>query len=91
MKNNTRKIVVLDKLNSSSIEQAIFILRDNADPIPTDALSEAQRIVDSYIKTLSHQGKRAEKKKCSPRFLIGITLYTFSTVILTAYLLAFLR
>lgn len=91
MKNNTRKIVVLDRLNSPNIEQAIFILRDDSNPAPSDALSEAQRIVDSYMKTVLQpsSGEKA-KNKLSPKFLIGIALYTFSTVFLTAYLINFI-
>ncbi len=60
MENNTRRIVILNRPESSYIEQAIFILRDvNKVPpqneIPeTDALSEAEKIIDSYI-----QGVRA--------------------------------
>lgn len=90
MKNNTRKIVVLDRLNSTSIEQAIFILRDDSCPPPADAISEAQRIVDSYIKTMSNSSSVKEKAKMSPKFLLGITLYTISTVFLTAYLINFI-
>ena len=55
MSNNTRKIVVLSKLNSPRIEQAIFILRDEVNISESDALSEAQKIVDSYIKSLSEK------------------------------------
>ncbi len=49
MKNNTRKIVVLDNIDSSNIEQAIFILRDSPLPCSTDAVAEAQRIVRLYL------------------------------------------
>ncbi len=50
MENNTRKIVVLNNLSSSKIEQAIFILRDEpAGVCSPDAVTEAQRIVDMYL------------------------------------------
>lgn len=92
MKNNTRKIVVLDRLNSPNIEQAIFILRDDSNPAPTDAVNEAQRIVDSYIKTMSQPlSHKKEGRKLTPKFLIGMTLYTFSMVFLTAYLMGFIK
>jgi len=87
--NNTRKIVVLNKLNSQMIEQAIFILRDEVQAKESDALSEAQRIVDCYIKSLtSHSKGEDEKKKPKLGFFVGMALYTFVTVIMTAYFMA---
>lgn len=91
MNNNTRKIVVLSKLNSPRIEQAIFILRDEVNVSESDAVSEAQKIVDSYIKSLSEKSQQKPIKKPRYGFLIGMTLYTFATAMITAYLLAFVR
>ena len=86
MNNNTRKIVVLNKLNSQMIEQAIFILRDEIKGKESDALSEAQRIVDCYVKSLiSPSPKETKKKKPKLGFFVGMALYTFVTVIMTAY------
>jgi len=88
MKNNTRKIVVLDNINSSRIEQAIFILRDTSQICESDAVTEAQRIVNTYLNSLSQPLLQTKKKKrLSARFFIAMTLYTFSTIIITAYLL----
>ncbi len=90
MNNNTRKIVVLNKLNSQMIEQAIFILRDEVQGKESDALSEAQRIVDCYVKSLtSPSAKESKKKKPKLGFFLGMTLYTIATVIMTAYFISF--
>ena len=90
MNNNTRKIVVLNKLNSQMIEQAIFILRDEVQGKENDALSEAQRIVDCYIKSLtSSSSKESKKKKPKLGFFVGMALYTVATIIMTAYFMAF--
>ena len=91
MNNNTRKIVVLDKLDSSRIEQAIFILRDTKNISPSDAVSEAQRIVDDYLRTISQSTFKKTVKKPRAKFIIGMILYTFTTMVLTTYLLAFIR
>ena len=92
MNNNTRKIVVLDKLDSSRIEQAIFILRDTENISPSDAVTEAQRIVDEYLRSISRNASHTPKKnKTSTKFIIGMILYTFTTVVLTTYLLAFMK
>lgn len=88
MKNNTKKIVVLDNINSSRIEQAIFILRDGSRICENDALSEAQRIVNSYLESLSQpMFSEKPKKRHSTRFFLAMTLYTFSTAFITAYLM----
>lgn len=60
MKNNTRKIVVLDNIDSSNIEQAIFILRDSPLPCSTDAVAEAQRIVKLYLNEVDAPLVRGE-------------------------------
>ena len=91
MENNTKKIVALDRLNSSRIEQAIFILRDAKTVSEFDAVSEAQRIVDNYLKSLSAAPPEKPHKKSPYGFLIGLTLYTFATSVITAYLLAFMK
>ena len=62
MNNNTRKIVVLNKLHSPRIEQAIFILRDDVIAEETDAVSEARKIVDTYIKSLNPNQTEKSKK-----------------------------
>ena len=74
MSNNTRKIVVLNKLNSPRIEQAIFILRDEVNISESDALSEAQKIVDSYIKSLSEKSQKKPDRKPRYGFFIHLQL-----------------
>ena len=62
MNNNTRKIVVLNNLNSPRIEQAIFILRDEVVTNESDAVIEAQKIVDMFgEETLNILEKEPEK------------------------------
>ena len=90
MNNNTRKIVVLNKLNSPRIEQAIFILRDEVNITENDAVSEAQKIVDNYLRSLSDAQYKKKKRKLNYNFLLGMTVYTFLTSIVTAYILNFI-
>ena len=90
MKNNTRKIVVLDNINSRRIEQAIFILRDTTHICESDAVSEAHRIINSYLESSSTQplrGKHRAKRKA--RLFFAMALYTLSTVALTSYVITF--
>ena len=82
MNNTTRKIVVLNNLNSPGIEQAIFILRDEIRADECDVVAEAQRVVDTYIKSLENPPEE-KKKKSRTGFFIGMALYTFMTVAAT--------
>ena len=86
MNNNTRKIVVLNNLNSPRIEQAIFILREEADISECDAVAEAQKIVNDYLNSLSAPLKKP-RKKIAPTFFLGMAIYTFAAVALTAYIM----
>lgn len=58
--NLSKRVIILDRLNSPSIAQAIFILKDN-DESEFYALDEAERIVSDYISG----NVRFEKKKHS--------------------------
>ena len=91
MSNNTRRIVVLDKIDSPRIEQAIFILRDSEDDIcRSDAVAEAQRIVDNYLRSMSGE-KIHERGRKGGKFIFAMTLYTFATVMLTTFVMAMAR
>ncbi len=85
MSNNTRKIVVLSKIDSPRIEQAIFILRDEAVVSERDAVAEAQKIVDNYLNSLSMPPSPPQPKLRSP-FFFGMAVYTLAMVVLTVYL-----
>ncbi len=88
MSNNTRKIVVLSKIDSPRIEQAIFILRDETAVSERDAITEAQKIVDDYLRSLSAPPPSPPPKKMRSTFFFGMAVYTFATVVLTAYIMA---
>ncbi len=91
MDNNTRRIVVLDKLDSPRIEQAIFILRDNEEYIcHSDAVAEAQRIVDNYLRSMSGENVHEHQRR-GGKFIFAMTLYTFATVMLTTFVMALTR
>ena len=89
MSNNTRKIVVLSKIDSPRIEQAIFILRDEAEICEHDAVAEAQKIIDNYRHSLSETSEPRLKIKSS--FILGMAIYTLTMVSLTAIISNILR
>ena len=88
MKNNTRKIVVLDRLDSARIEQAIFILRDENGVSESDAVSEAQRIVNNYLDSLSEPLICKKKSKFQAKHFLALLAYTLTTVVVTMMILA---
>ena len=57
MKNTTRKVLILKKVNSEIIEQAFLILRDSAPDGDSKVIREAEKVVEKYM------GKKAEKKR----------------------------
>ena len=92
MDNNTRRIVVLDKLDSPRIEQAIFILRDTEEDIcRSDAVAEAQRIVNNYLRSMSGENIRTRERKGGGKFIFAMALYTFATVMLTTFFMTLAR
>lgn len=92
MSNNTRKIVVLDRIDSPCIEQAIFILHDNVSINDWDALCEAEKIVNDYLYSQSsNERNHTSKRKRQAGFFFGMLLYTFATILLTSCLLTMIR
>ncbi len=92
MKNNTKKIVVLDRLDSSEIEQAIFILRDENYISESDAVSEAERIVKSYLASSNAiYSSNEKKKKFKPQFFLAMLGYTLFTVMATMFLSSIIK
>ncbi len=80
MNNNTRKIVVLNDIKSPKIEQAIFILRDDAESALADAVSEAEKIVSMYLGEVREPISMLPDKKVkkAPIILAGIMCALFS-------------
>ncbi len=77
---HTKKVFVLKNFKSPYIEQAIFILREDAveGTATFHAVEEAERIVEAYLaddsKTQSHEKKRFcfSPKLLASLFAIGI-------------------
>ena len=88
MQNNTKKIVVLDRLDSAHIEQAIFILRDANDITESDAVSEAQRIVNNYLESVSKPVVNEPKKSFHPKHFFALLAYTAATIVITMMVFA---
>lgn len=56
---SSKRVVIINNLNSANIEQAIFILKGSETSLELNnkLICEAQRIIDSYVK-------RSENSKC---------------------------
>lgn len=79
--NLSKRVIILDRLNSPSIAQAIFILKDN-DESEFYALEEAERIVSDYMSG----NARFEKKKHSLLMLVS-ALFVASAVLAAVFFL----
>ncbi len=92
---NSKRVVIIDDIDSSSIEQAIFILRNGGttgrEP-GTSIVSEAERIINAYVQTMKktqlgiskrEERTRHRKPRGNWRSLasVGIALACFATAI----------
>ena len=53
MRNSTHKVVILNKVNSEIISQAIFILKNPDGLCESAVLAEAERVVEKYMQDTS--------------------------------------
>lgn len=64
MFDNTKKVLIIDNIKSSNIQQAIFILKDRKQSIGEyNILEEANGIINTYIQSNSRSIMREVKKK----------------------------
>lgn len=52
---NSKRVVIIDEIDSSTIEQAIFILRNNGTAVKPEKrtiVTEAERIINAYVQTI---------------------------------------
>lgn len=90
MKNSTRKVVILDNITSPYIQQAIIVLNEKAILSESKVISDAERIVNEYLKrngysyndtTKIYESRKNKKNKRFFGFLttalivISLTLY----------------
>lgn len=80
MRDITKKVVILDKLSSPYVREAIIVLKDCAVPSEKSVIAEAERIVNNYFeknngRTLSSdRGKNKILKLCLAVCLTAIAV-----------------
>lgn len=55
-KKNSRRVVIIEDIDSNTIEQAIFILRNNGSAEKSERgtiVREAERIINAYVQTMA--------------------------------------
>lgn len=63
---NSRRVVIIEDIDSNSIEQAIFILRNNGSvekPKKGTIVREAERIINAYVQTLERTQAGISRKE----------------------------
>lgn len=77
----SRRVVIINNIKSDTIDQAIFILKNDTVPnaafADVTAAAEAQGIIDSYIRQVERikGGCRTKTKKAKLPALIILTLF----------------
>lgn len=68
--NLSKRVIILDRLSSPTIAQAIFILKDNAD-CEFSAVMEAEKIVNEYME---NSKAFTAKRRCLPIILSALAM-----------------
>ncbi|MBR0276849.1 MAG: hypothetical protein IJQ50_00090 [Clostridia bacterium] len=64
MSDNTKKVIILDNIKGTNIQQAIFVLKDKKEAMAYyDILDEANGIIYQYINQPDNKLSRSVKKK----------------------------
>ncbi len=92
---NSRRVVIIDKIKSDMIEQAIFILKGTeADAAAAECgiVAEAQGIIENYIKRMNkNRAKaRAAQARASKRLPLISYFAVSGTVILALVFAAYI-
>lgn len=74
----SKKVFVVKKFKSPYIEEAIFILKEDApsDTATKDAVEEAERLVTGYLAGLSCPLPPKKKRRLLVPFLLGLICAT---------------
>ena len=98
IKNDTKKVYIVNNLKSDNIEQVIFILRENAGTKKnslnsSDIALEAERIINNYaneVKRASNTySKKATKRKAKNKFsaAVGFILAAAGILLITSLII----
>lgn len=83
----TKKVVIINDINSDTIEQAILILKNNGIATATTAgqhiVREAGNVINSYIKTVEKTDGKS--KKGNLVFRIFVALIAMGSIALSSY------
>ena len=97
---NSRRVVIIEDIDSNAIEQAIFILRNNGSshvPGKGTIVREAERIINAYVHTLERTqagiGRKERKSRRNPAenrrntasVLIGIACLILAGILTFCY------
>lgn len=86
----SRRVVIINNINSETIDQAIFILKSDKKDVAinrgkeTDIVNEAQNIINSYVRQVErlkvgmsekNTARKKRKKRIKPVFAIVSVLF----------------
>lgn len=87
----SRRVLIINNLQSDTIDQAIFILKSASKDAGADIAREAQMIIDNYVHRVEEIKERKQQKPASKRRFRPTPLF-FGLLIASAILvMLFLR
>lgn len=84
MKENSHKVVILNKLESPYISEAIIVLKNSCTLPQSKAVEEAERIVRSYLERTSKNGqsvKTARRHSWKSTVILCLAAASFSFIV----------
>lgn len=75
-----KKVLIMDDLKGSGIEQAIFIIREGEEWNEDSLVEEAQKIIDRYLLSMSAPPRKRLKTAVlltAGTFIIALTLFLY--------------
>ncbi len=95
---HSKKVIIINDINSDAIERAILILREGKISVPSPAagshiVEEAQTVINSYIRTMDKAQYNMERKehRCrnthSSPARIGLWTAFFASLVVLGYIL----
>lgn len=89
MTNNTKKVIILNKLSSPFVSEAIIILKDGVSLPQSSVVAEAESIVRNYMIRTAKNGQSFKKnaRLCSVKTTLILCAFSAALTCISCYLM----
>jgi len=83
MKSTTHRVVILNKVESDLISQAILILKNSEEVLDSSVIIEAEKIVEKYMS----KRRIIKHRKSSLLYALGLFVFGFLCSLVTVFII----